>query len=102
MQRLEERHTFIPSDAPQVSCNYGPVLNRDSRGQSKLSSDLSVLGLKTSSNSPKWTNPAREKQNLRVSAKSKSTNKSNIPIKSKSSKSDNIQDFNRYKGNVLL
>jgi 5-methylcytosine-specific restriction endonuclease McrA len=96
MQRLEERNTFIPSDAPQVSCNYGPVLNRDLMNERKVRSDLSVLGLKTSSNSPKWTNPAREKQNLRVSAKSKSTNKSNKPTKSKSNKSDSIQDFNKY------
>lgn len=92
---LEERNTYTPADIPQVWCNCDPVLNRDPRGQSKLSSDLSVLDLKTSSNSPKWTDLIREKQNLRVSAKSKSTkfNKSN---KYNKSKLDSIQDFNRY------
>jgi len=60
MQTLEERNTYTPTDVPQVCSNCDPVLNKDLRGQSKLSSDLSVLDLKTSSNSPKWTNSKGE------------------------------------------
>ena len=62
MQTLEERNTNTPPNAPQVWCNCDTVLNKDSREQHNLFSGLSVLDLKTSSNSPKWTNSEMRNQ----------------------------------------
>lgn len=67
MQTLDERNTCTPPNSSQVRGNCDLVLNKDSRDQSKLISGLSVPDLKTSSNTPKWTNSATRRQNSRVS-----------------------------------
>lgn len=97
MQRLEMRNTFTPTDAPRVCGNCDPILNRDLMRQETVS-DLSVLDLKTISNSPKWTNSAREKQNSRVSAKTNKprATKPRMTKQSRTKQPDKVQDFMRY------
>jgi len=100
MQTLEERNTYTQIDAPQVRRICDQVLNKDLSGQ-ETGCGLSVLDLKTSSNSPKWTYSEMREQNSRVSVKSK-TMRSLYQLKLKSvrstkdKKSDPIQDFNKY------
>ena len=59
MQKLGERNTYTPTNAPQVRCNCGSALNREET--------LSVLSLKTSSNNSEVDKLQKERQNLRVS-----------------------------------
>lgn len=67
-------------DAPQVCMLYDSVLNKDLKEQGTVSG-LSVSSLKTSSNSPKWTDLYKRKQNLRVSVKSNSNRyRSNVKM----------------------
>ena len=49
MQQLEKRNTYTPTDASQVRSNCDSLLNREET--------LSVMGLKTSSNSPEVNLP---------------------------------------------
>ena len=82
MQTLEERNTSTQIDAPQVHRICDLVLNKDLSQHLSVKAgrycnqetdrDLSVRDLKTSSNSPKWTNSEMKGQNSRVSVKSKS------------------------------
>ena len=82
MQTLEERNTYTQIDAPQVHRICDLVLNKDLSQHLSVKAgrycnqetdrDLSVRDLKTSSNSPKWTNSEMKGQNSRVSVKSKS------------------------------
>jgi len=53
MQQLEKRNTYTPTDASQVRSNCDPLLNREET--------LSVMDLKTSSNSPEVNLPAHNR-----------------------------------------
>ena len=58
MQKLEERNTYTPTNAPLVRCNCDPALNREET--------LSVPDLKTSSNNSEVDKPQHREQDLRV------------------------------------
>jgi hypothetical protein len=58
MQKLEERNTYTPTDAPQVCSNCDSVLNSLERD--------SVLDLKTSSNNSEVDQLRKERQDSRV------------------------------------
>ncbi len=74
MQKLEERNTYTPTDAPQVRCNCDPALNREETLSLKNPSKKdeyhwvfqSVPGSKTSSNNSEVDISQHRKQDLRV------------------------------------
>ena len=89
MQTLEVENTYTQIDVTQVRRICDLVLNKDLTIQ-ETDRGLSVLDLKTSSNSPKWTDSGMRGQNSRVSVTSKSVRFT------RNKKSDPIQDFKKY------